>query len=140
MQHQIDITNPHGTGIPTDLCQCLITVLGTVVIVIFAFGIVSTIITYNKTKNSSDDKSSTPLPNILVKETRKVDNRSRKSRAIPTKEELQLKCKQKADKLLANFTNELLLNDRYKKLYAAVRQLRHLFVSRYFFSFFFYLI
>ena len=115
------------------------------VIVIFAFGVVSTIITHNKTKNGSDDKSSTPLPNILIKETRNLDSKSRKSRAIQTKEELQFKCKQKADKLLMDFTNEIFFNDRHKKLYTAVRRLKYIFVSSYFFFFnffflFFYLI
>ena len=109
------------------------------VIVIFAFGVVSTIITHNKTKNGSDDKLSTPLPNILIKETRNLDSKSRKSRAIQTKEELQFKCKQKADKLLMDFTNEIFFNDRHKKLYAAVRRLKYIFVSSYFFFFFFFI-
>ena len=108
------------------------------VIVIFAFGVVSTIITHNKTKNGSDDKPSTPLPNILIKETRNLDSKSKKSRAIQTKEELQFKCKQKADKLLMDFTNEIFFNDRHKKLYTAVRRLKYIFVSSYFFCFFVY--
>ena len=104
-------------------------VYGAWIILTLVCVILGAIIFHNQRGHSREEKLSTSPPKIHIKERIKVESKSRRLIAAQIKEGQYKVCKQKVDKLLHNFVNDLIFNPVYQDLYSIVRQLKCVFVS-----------